>query len=167
MYFRGPYVKAWETYELLANVDLHFDCNYGIIVFPSVLLDAVRLRKSPSIPTEELSAYLQIPSSESFTDSLKVLMRNLLAQKVFDIKSLTEMINTSPRSLQRQLQQEQTSYSQLLENLRYELAMQKIAHTDLEFQAISQELGYSTPGHFTRAFKCWTGKTPTQFRQQQ
>ena len=132
-----------------------------------MLLDSVRFRERPSLPTEELSIYLQLPSSGSFADSLKLLMRSLLAQKVFDIKSVAKTINTSPRSLQRHLQQDQTSYSQLLDNLRYELAMQKIAHTDLEFQAITQELGYSSPGHFTRAFKRWTGKTPTQFRQQQ
>ncbi len=167
VYFRGPYVKDWESYELLANVNLYFNCNYGIIVFPSLLLDSVRLRESPSLLTKDLSAYLQFPSSGSFADSLKVLMRSLLAQKVFDINSVAEMIDISPRSLQRHLQQDQTSYSQLLENLRYELAMQKITHTDLEFQAIAQELGYSTTGHFTRAFKRWTGKTATQFRQQQ
>ena len=167
VYFRGPYVKAWESYEPLINVNLYFDCNYGIIVFPSLLLDSVRLRESPSLLTKDLSAYLQLPSSGSFADSLKVLMRSLLAQKVFDIKSVAEKIDISPRTLQRQLQQDQTSFSQLLENLRHELAMQKIAHTNLEFKAIAEELGYSTPGHFTRAFKGWTGKTPTQFRQQQ
>ncbi len=164
VYFRGPYVKAWESYELLANVNLYFDCNYGIIVFPNVLLDSVRLRESPSLPTKELSAYLQLPSSGSFADSLKVLMRSLINQKVFNIDQTAEILNVSQRTLQRRLMKENTSYIQIRNQINYEMAVQKLAHSNYSIQEIASELGYSSPGHFTRAFKRWTGKTPNQFR---
>ena len=167
VYFRGPYVKAWESYELLANVDLYFDCNYGIIVFPSTLLDSVRLRESPSLPTKELLAYLQLSSSRSFADSLKVLMRSLLPQQISHIKEVSDLVDMSPRTVQRYLSQDNTSYSQILDEIRYEIAVQKVAHSSLDFKEIASELGYTSPAHFTRAFKRWTGKTPTQYRQQQ
>ena len=164
MYFRGPYVKDWESYELLANVNLYFDCNYGIIVFPSVLLDTVRQRESPSLPTKELSAYLQLPSSESFADSLKVLMRSLINQKVFKIEQTAEILNLSPRTLQRHLMKENTSYTQIRNQINYEMAVQKLAHSNDSIKEIADQLGYSSGGHFTRAFKRWSGKTPNQFR---
>ena len=72
----------------------------------------------------------------------------------------------SSRTLQRQLLKQGMSYRQLLDEVRYEMAMQKIAHSNLTIQEISCQLGYSEPAHFTRAFKRWNGKTPAQFRQQ-
>ena len=36
---------------------------------------------------------------------------------------------------------------------------------DLSISEISQTLGYSTPGHFSRQFKRWTDLTPTEYRK--
>jgi len=71
----------------------------------------------------------------------------------------------SLRSLQRRLRDEETSYSQLLDETRRELAMQYIRRSRMSINEITYLLGFSEPSNFSRAFKRWTGHSPTEHRQ--
>jgi len=72
-------------------------------------------------------------------------------------------LHMSKRSLQRRLQDEGTSFSDLLRDLRKERARDYLrknhALGDVAFL-----LGFSDHSNFTRAFKSWYGLTPSQFR---
>lgn len=167
VHFRGSYAEEWEGCDLLTNVELYFDCNYGVIVFPSHLLDVVCPAKIAPLPSDDLAIWLSSQPPDRFTDSLKLVMRSLMSKQVVKLKDVSNIIEMSPRTIQRQLLKEKTSYSQILGQIRYEIALQKVAHSNLPFKEIATELGFGSPAHFTRTFKDWTGKNPTQFRQQQ
>jgi AraC-like DNA-binding protein len=49
--------------------------------------------------------------------------------------------------------------------LRMELAVNSVVHTDNSLSAVSNNLGFSAPGHFTRFFRDHTGVKPSEFRQ--
>ena len=166
VHFRGSYAEEWEGCDLLTNVELYFDCNYGVIVFPSALLDVVRPSKIVPLPSDDLAIWLSSQASDRFADSLKLVMRSLMSKQVVKLKDVSNIIEMSPRTIQRQLLKEKTSYSQVLAEIRYEIAIQQVAHSSLPFKEIASELGYTSSAHFTRTFKEWTGKNPTQFRNQ-
>jgi AraC-like DNA-binding protein len=65
--------------------------------------------------------------------------------------------------LQRKLQAEATSFGELIEALRRELADAYLAQ-DVPIQEVAWQLGYKTPSAFHHAFKRWTGHTPQQAR---
>jgi len=69
------------------------------------------------------------------------------------------------RTLQRHLQQAGTSYQQILDTLRQELAEHYLLHSDLQIQDIAQYLGFTESRSFHRSFKGWTGETPGEYRQ--
>jgi len=71
----------------------------------------------------------------------------------------------SERSLQRRLADEGQTFDALLDELRHELALRYLADKTLAIAEVAFLLGYSEPSAFHRAFKRWTGKTPTQARQ--
>jgi AraC family transcriptional regulator len=48
--------------------------------------------------------------------------------------------------------------------LRLELSVNAIVHDDAAFAPLSQRLGFSTPGHFTRFFRDHSGVNPSEFR---
>ena len=74
-------------------------------------------------------------------------------------------INLSTRSLQRKLKQRETSFKQLLEETRKELASQYIENSLISINEITYLLGFSEPSNFSRAFKRWTGLSPKAYRQ--
>ncbi len=70
----------------------------------------------------------------------------------------------SERSLQRELRAENTTYRQLVEDLKKEIACQHLARPGASASEAAFLLGFSEPSAFTRAFRRWTGFAPTEFQ---
>ena len=70
----------------------------------------------------------------------------------------------SSRTLKRRLQQVGLGYQQLLDEARKRDAIKLIQNTHLTIEQIAQHLGYTDAANFTRAFKKWTGDTPSRYR---
>jgi AraC-like DNA-binding protein len=66
--------------------------------------------------------------------------------------------------LQRRLQLCGSSYSQILQEARFALACQHLDDPDLKVIDVAMMAGYESPQHFTRAFRRFTGITPSEYR---
>lgn len=98
---------------------------------------------------------------------IAVKVRQQLLQHVGhfpNMELLAENMAITSRTLRRQLQNEGTSYRELLDEVRQMLAEQWLTLEGLNQEQISERLGYSEVSNFSHAFKRWTGKTPAQFR---
>lgn len=73
-------------------------------------------------------------------------------------------LNMSARSLQRRLAAEDSSFTQLQERVRRDVAEQYLREGTRSVGEIAYVLGFSEHTNFTRAFKRWTGLSPKQFR---
>ncbi len=80
-------------------------------------------------------------------------------------EGIASSINLSQRSLQRRLKEQGMSFTQLLESTRKELGLQYVRDPQHSFNEIAFLLGFTEPGNFSRAFKRWYGKSPSQYRQ--
>lgn len=80
------------------------------------------------------------------------------------VDAVAARLHMSGRSLKRKLQLTGTSFLQLLEEVRRRDAQELIERSPLELQAIATRLGYTNPANFTRAFRKWTGESPSQYR---
>ena len=78
--------------------------------------------------------------------------------------SVAEALNMTERTRQRRLRDEGTSYKGLLDEVRRELAAQCVAELNLSFSEGTYLLGFSEHSKFSRAFKRWTGKSPSVYR---
>lgn len=79
---------------------------------------------------------------------------------------IAEQLNMSIRSLQRKLGEEGLTFSKMVAEIRESLGMHYINETHLSLNEIGYLLGFSEQASFTRAFKRWTGKSPSQYRKQ-
>lgn len=77
---------------------------------------------------------------------------------------ICEKFHMTERTLRRKLQQEGCNYQSLLEDARRRDSIRLLERRELEVQHIAELLGYADPANFTRAFRKWTGQTPTQYR---
>ncbi|SFO91877.1 AraC family transcriptional regulator [Pseudomonas borbori] len=96
-------------------------------------------------------------------NALRLLLKDGLPRK----ERVAEKFNMTLRTLQRHLQQADTSYQQILDQLRQELAKHYLLRSDLAIQDIASYLGFTEARSFHRSFKSWTGQTPGQFRENQ
>jgi AraC-like DNA-binding protein len=78
--------------------------------------------------------------------------------------SVAAELHTTPRNLHRKLQKEGTSFKQLLSEMRRDLALKYIQDRSKTLTEISFMLGFSEASSFSRAFKAWTGKPPSEAR---
>jgi AraC-like DNA-binding protein len=69
-----------------------------------------------------------------------------------------------PRTMNRNLQAEGTSFRSLLNESRFQVARQLMAGTRIGVTDIALTLGYSEPSGFTHAFKRWSGTAPIEWR---
>lgn len=71
----------------------------------------------------------------------------------------------STRSLARKLRDEGMSFSELVKEEKQREAMSLLKNSGLKLEEIAARLGYINPANFTRAFRLWTGQTPSEFRR--
>lgn len=81
------------------------------------------------------------------------------------LKTVAEALKLSPKSLERRLRARHTSFSRLADGLRGELSRQWLRDTDMTLDQIAYLVGYSATAAWLRAFRRWTGTTPTHFRR--
>ena len=74
-------------------------------------------------------------------------------------------LNLSLRSLQRKLAQSGTSFSEVLNQVRNEMACHYLKSPRHQVITIAYLLGFSDPSNFSRAFKRWNGESPYHYRQ--
>ncbi|MGR5117469.1 helix-turn-helix domain-containing protein [Vibrio astriarenae] len=84
----------------------------------------------------------------------------------FTIEWFSNILGTTPRTLQRELKKQSLSFKQLKEQTRKEHATQLLATSTLPTSDVAWESGYSDLSNFNRAFKTWTGMTPSMYRKQ-
>ena len=115
---------------------------------------------------QSLKGYKRIKPPGDFIGALKLALRSYLRDGTPSIELAADIADLSTRTLQRRLADRGLTYRGLLDQTRYETAIDLLENTDNSITEIAHLLGYSNPTHFTRAFRRVTGVSPSEFRQQ-
>ena len=81
-------------------------------------------------------------------------------------EEVAKALAMSTRTLSRRLAEEGTGFDDVLDELRRSLALQYIKEPGLSFSQIAWLLGYEGPTSFNHAFKRWTGRPPSEVRDE-
>jgi len=111
----------------------------------------------------ELAAVGETP--EHFVERVRGLLRPA-AGGFPPLEAVAASLFLSDRSLKRRLQASGTSFQKLLNEALQREALRLMLNPALDLQQIATRLGYQDPETFTRAFRRWTGSTPSAYRQQ-
>lgn len=95
-----------------------------------------------------------------FRDRVRACLIEILASGHYSMADVASRLAMSSRTLQRRLRAEDTSFQQVLDDLREELARHYLSTSDYSSGQIAFLLGYEEPNSFFRAFRAWTGQTP-------
>ena len=93
----------------------------------------------------------------------QILMRSMAGQRP-TLHSIARELGMSPRSLQRRLHESDTTFQELIEAARRDLAHQYLRRPAVEFNEAAFLLGFEDVNSFFRAFQAWEGLSPTEWR---
>ena len=80
------------------------------------------------------------------------------------VEDVARSLGMSERTLARKLSDEGLNFTEILQQLRHDLAVRYLDDRKLHVSKIAWLLGFNEVSAFTHAFKRWTGKTPRQMR---
>ncbi len=105
------------------------------------------------------------PEPWEFVSLMRKLVQPYLNERRTDVAFAAELTGISTRTLQRRLALCGSSYSQILQEARFELACTRLDDPNLKVIDVAMMAGYNCPQHFTRAFRRIGGITPSEYRQ--
>lgn len=98
------------------------------------------------------------------TETVRSMVRQLLPTGELSAELVARQFGIHPKTLQRRLLAEETTFAEVVESTRRELAHRLLIGTDLPVAKVSRQLGYAEHSVFTRACRRWFGMPPTQYR---
>ena len=169
-YIALPFAKD-ENSELLQaqfRCDIHYDQEWAGFAIPADLLDkpltmanSASYRDATKICQQELEA---LESQTSLSANIRKLL--LTSSNGFPtLELVARRFHMTPRTLHRRLVDEQTSFKELLDDVRHLLAKRYLDNGQLSIQEIAYTLGYSDIANFRRAFKRWQGIAPSEYQK--
>ena len=102
---------------------------------------------------------------ETFRSKVRYVLQQWPNQYTANKEAVAELLNTSPRTLTRRLQEEETQFSNLLRDVRMYKAELKLKNLPIDMQELANDLGFADRRGFERAFKQWFGITPAAYHK--
>lgn len=156
----APYIEYFHA-------PVEFSAPDNILYFSKESLEAHLLTANPRLARVNdrvVTQYLAQFDKGSTAMRVRAKLIDQLSAGNVTQKEVADSLHMSLRTLQRKLSEEKTSYKELLDETRRELANQYLRQACLSVSEVTYLLGFSEPSNFARAFKRWTGRTPSEFR---
>lgn len=157
-----------ESMEQVFNCPVYFDAQENYFSFDRELLDRRLVHTTESL-TEflkncvyHLIAVDQAPASTS--TAIKSLVTIDLPNGTPSFAEVASMLYMSESSLRRRLQGEDTSYQAIKDEVRCEVAIDKLLNENARVADLAALLGFTETSSFVRSFKGWTGYTPKSYK---
>lgn len=167
----APYLNDAHD-ESLATVfrcPISYDTQENTLQFAQHQLDRRLVHTSDSLreflddAVYQLIVIDQVPASTSA--AIKSLITIDLPAGLPSFARVSEHLHMSESSLRRRLQKEHTSYQSLKDEVRCQVAIDRLVNENLKVAELSEYLGFTEPSSFVRSFKNWTGETPRSYRE--
>lgn len=168
VWFQHPRPADCSEHQRIFQTTVQFSQPMNRLVFAATCLDwAVRSANPNLLSVFERHATTMLNTqnqAQSYTQKVMQAIAQQLQGEVPVIEAIARHLIISVRQLQRELQTENTSYQQLLDETRKELALDQLKIPATSIHDVAFLLGFSEPSAFHRAFKRWTGQTPRSYR---
>jgi AraC-like DNA-binding protein len=153
-------------YHRFFQAPLRFQMDSNALVFAASWLDRPLAEVDPELirllrdKTEELEAQYR----NRFPDVVRGILRSAVLTGHGTAEYVASLLSMHSRTLHRHLTESDTNFRALVDDCRYEIARQMLGDTDHDVGQIAYMLGYADTSAFARAFRRWSGSTPTGWR---
>lgn len=158
-----------DSYQRIFGNNVQFEMPSDQILFDSQVLDLSYARADAhlmGILREQAERLLQsVARSDDLVGNVRLLIMSQLAIGKADVIGVAKQLHMSPRKLQQKLRQHHTSFSEIKDDLREELAKRALLESDSSVATIAQKLGFAESASFNHSFRRRMGVSPLQYRK--
>jgi AraC-like DNA-binding protein len=165
-----PAPASLREHQRIFACPLRFDTESYRLALPQSALGTALIQPDPAmrelmqrLAEQQLAA---LPRGDDLLAQARAMIAKGLRQPPVELDRIATQLALSPRSLQRKLADAGLSFTQLIEQVRRELAERHLRDATMNLTDVAFLLGYSEQSAFQRAFKRWSGQTPAQYRAQ-
>ncbi|WP_299196664.1 AraC family transcriptional regulator [uncultured Erythrobacter sp.] len=167
VHFAFPRPEFEADYAVVFPCTVHFSAPRTRILFdPREFVRPVRRSKAEAHSfLERAPLDWMFTGSRAHKNSLRV--RAFLYDSHWQSCQLSDAARAlilTPRTLNRRLSEEGTSFQEIKDGLRRDIAIRALQHGENSIEQIAYDTGFSAPANFHRAFRKWTSRTPGSYR---
>jgi len=155
-------------YERILETKARFNMPYNAVVMRKTRLEVPMLRANSDLSAAFEAQARRILESMKQKEDVVARVREEAAVELrtgpVSMKKTARRLGLGVATLRRKLESEDTTFSEIVDHLRRELAEQHLANANLTISEIAFLLGFSDVRAFGRAFRRWTGVSPSEYR---
>ena len=170
IHFAGTKPVYSNDLQQMFPCDHYFDQPQTMLVMPSRYLN-LPVQRNPQALNEFLvgapeSLMYRYRSEDSLSHKVKQTLKSSDALDTITLEEAASRMAVSTQTLRRRLREEGNGFQELKDSERHQRAVNYLLYSELTVNEIAEQLGFSEPSAFHRAFKKWTGFAPGQYRLQ-
>jgi len=157
-----------EEYFALFKAPVRFSADRDSMTFSFPDVDSYLMGANPQLARlndQVMIEYLAKLNKDDIINRVTAAIVDMLPSGRVADEKVAETLNMSVRSLQRRLKEVHTTFRTILDVVRKDLASTYVRDPDIELAEVAFLLGFSDQSAFSRAFKRWTGNSPSEARK--
>ncbi len=162
-----PEPGCMGQFKTFFQCPVHFNANENLLIVDKNVMHVPLTGSNPIIADMSdriIIDYLAKMEDSNILDRVKSEILHQLPTGNFSESSVASSLHKSSRTIQRLLSDQGTSFSELVNETRKDLALRYISDSKITITEIAFMLGFSESSSFSRAFKRWTGSSPSAYR---
>ena len=155
-----PYLDFFQCPVKFGCADIRIAINRDIVDSPLLGASKELAQSNDDIAMR----YLEKLDREDIVNRVRRIVIEDLMSGTLTKQRTADRLHMSPRNLQFKLTEQDTTFQEILDQTRHNLATGYIEQSHMSITEIAYILGFSDAANFTRAFRRWTGHSPSHFR---
>jgi AraC-like DNA-binding protein len=169
VWFKHGPTSYLDRYQEVLGCPVYFGREVNALVAPRAVLDMEQLHADETMVAMLSDATRRVMretgSKETVGERVRVLLRYETDLSAVDLESVARRLGLARSTVRAKLASEGVKISKLIDDARCRLACEELRKPDVNIKEVAGRLGFSERTSFHRAFRRWTGQTPSQFRQ--
>jgi AraC-like DNA-binding protein len=164
---RRPRPAVMDDFERLWRAPLKFDAPQNRLIFDRGSIERLLETRNPELARSSdavSTRYLARIERHNVEARVREALTRRLPINEPSQEHVAEMLNMSARTLRRKLGDSGTTFKEILDQTRHTLALTYLSSPEYCLSDITHLLGFSCSSCFIRAFRRWTGVSPSDWR---
>jgi AraC-like DNA-binding protein len=135
----------------------------GFLIPRSLFARSFSFERSSTLPLNASTLFSEAPSSE-FCEALRQIVRSYMFFGHPHIEEIADVAGMGVRALQRHLKKNGLTFKRVVDQARFQAAADLLRDPHVGLVDIAHQLGYTDQANFNRAFRRFTGTSPSEYR---